>query len=312
MASASVASDVQGNRAQRRSRVRVSGACTNRRPVLVTDAEGGDHRWNLVAGGYVRCCRGCAVRRSWAVRSFVEMGMERLAVGTAVAFVTITEGSNPRGAKEHFEAVSGFLEELMALLGGPRPYVGVREIQERRLERTGVGVWHSHVVIAGWKRLDLRADGPVQDLLRKYGLGSHFNVRVKRVTDPEANGRDVARYLSKSLSSYMTKSYDGGSWQTAMQHLPRGGRLVFSSHAWNRLAGSTLGQVEKTRLAERREAALRAQWGALVDLSGPEHAGHSSVQERSALVALGRDVLSESEWHRLPSPAPPPGPPTLF
>ncbi len=312
MASASVASDVQGNRAERRTRARVSGACTNRRPVLVTDAQGGDHRWNLVAGGYVRCCRGCAVRRSWAVRSFVEMGMEALPVGTVVAFVTITEGSNPRSADEHFAAVSGFLADLMRLLGGTRPYVGVREIQNKRLERTGVGVWHSHVVIAGWKRLDLRAGGPVQRLLSKYGLGSHFNVRVKVVTDPEANGRDVARYLSKSLSTYMTKSYEGGSWETAMQHLPRGSRLVFSSAGWRRLAGATLGQVEKTRLAERREAALRAQWGGLIDLSGPEHAGHSSVQERAALAALGREVLAQSEWHRLPSPAPPPGPPTLF
>ncbi len=211
----------------------------------------------------------------------MELGLETPRVGSYVAFLSITEGSQPRGAREHFAAVSRFLEDVMRLQGGLRPYVGVREVQESRQEWSGVAVWHSHVVMLDWRRIDL-AD--LRALAARHGLG-RVNVRAKRIEDPTRDGYGVARYMAKTLGAYMTKSSGSdGSWANAMAHLPRGSRLVFSSTSW--AEGVTLAQVERRRLAERRTEVLRRQLGQLVDLCPTPVGGSSWEQEAAALRAL--------------------------
>jgi hypothetical protein len=227
-----------------------------------------------VAGGTVRCCRGCAVRRSWGLRSWLERGISSAPAGSYVAFLTVTEGSDPREAREHFAAVSRFLEDLWLLLGGKRQYAGVRELQMKRRARTGQDVWHTHLVVLDWARVDLEA---VRALLLRHGLGRIFNVKVSKVGAGD-DGRSLARYLAKSLSGYMTKGADEDLWAAAMDALPVGCRLHLSSRSW--AGGVTLGQHEREHKAFRM--AFRALGSAHVL---PVHVGSPEEVESGALAA---------------------------
>lgn len=83
-------------------------------------------------------------------------------------------------------------------------YIGVYEVQPKRLKRTGVAVWHSHLAVEGWQQTDL-----LREIWR--GIVGEGNIHVRpprrRKGDPRLS---VARYLGK----YLTKAADEDSdWE---------------------------------------------------------------------------------------------------
>lgn len=188
-----------------------------------------------VAGGYTRCCSGCAVREAWVVGDYIRAGLETQPVGTWVAFFTLTEPSEFRSVEEHCKSFDGFKRDLWALLGGPKPYVAVREFQKR-------GAVHTHMLVIGWKRLDLEE---VRKVVVAHGYGRIFNVRAMR-SGGHAHVKNVAGYMAKTFGGYLSKQgKDEDLYRQAMELLPRGYRLVHHSADW--ADGLTLEQVRASR-----------------------------------------------------------------
>lgn len=194
-----------------------------------------------VAGGYTRCCSGCAVRESWVVADYIRMGLEDQPVGTWVAFFTLTEGTEFRSVEEHCASFDGFKRDLWKLLGGPRPYVAVREFQKR-------GAVHTHMLVVGWKRLDLEE---VRKVVVSHGFGRIFNVRAMR-SGGHQHVKNVAGYMAKTFGGYLSKQgKDEELYRQAMELLPKNHRLVHHSSDW--ASGLTL---EDVRAARRRRLRL--------------------------------------------------------
>lgn len=227
-----------------RSKWRALAKCTNTRPAYLDDVRGTGGAWVQVAGRTFRCCPGCAVRQGWAVRELIRRGLLALPEGTFVGFLTITEGADARSLSDHGAAVSRFLGDLFRLFGasraGEHPYIGVRELQVR-------GAWHSHLLVANWRRCDLEE---VRRLLVKHGLGWRFNVKTYRMGHTDAVD-SLATYLAKSFGRYFTKgARDQESWSGLVEAMPRGSQLVVQSRSW--AGGQTRGSVERERLAAYR------------------------------------------------------------
>jgi hypothetical protein len=96
-----------------------------------------------------------------------------------------------------------FCDEVQAKIPGWR-YLGVYEVQPKRLKRTGVAVWHSHLAVDGWQQISL-----LRETWR--GIVGEGNIQVepprKRKGDPRLA---MARYLGK----YLTKAADEDTeWQ---------------------------------------------------------------------------------------------------
>lgn len=222
----------------------------------------------MVAGGTVRCCRGCAMRYGWSLQEFLRRGLADLADGTYVALLTLTEPGHDRGAEVHAADVSRLLEALPMFLAKQvcrasgackppsgaaegwkparhahtplrLPYAGTREFQKR-------GAMHTHVLLIGWPRVEM---GDLRSLVAAIGLG-RANVRVSRTgKSGKFSSEQVAAYLAKSCSGYLAKSLstDEDAWSFAMAHLPANARLLVHSDSW--LPGETLLSVMEARRA---------------------------------------------------------------
>lgn len=265
-----------------RSKWRALSSCTNRR-VAVVDVDRVHGPLTIrVAGRTFGCCQGCAVRQGWAVRELISRGLQDLPVGSWVAFLTVTEGVDPRGLSEHGKAVSRFLGDLFRVLGGKRAYIGVRELQKR-------DAWHTHLLIADWRKVDWDV---IRRLLTKHGLGHVFYLKAFQVRPEGTEG--LSRYLSKSFGTYFTKSArDGETHARVVRHLPRGGQLCVASRSW--AGGQTRGGIERERLQAYRARMLAdvVPWRYVTS----ESLGSVVLQElaRQGVVAID-DPVPEQGW----------------
>lgn len=90
-----------------------------------------------------------------------------------------------------------FCDEVQGKVPGWK-YLGVYEVQPKRLKRTGVAVWHTHIAVDGWQNIPL-----LRETWR--GIVGEGNIQVepprRRKGDPRLA---MARYLGK----YLTKAAD--------------------------------------------------------------------------------------------------------
>lgn len=225
-----------------------SGRCTNKRRRRGT--RGTDLIGQFVAGNTFRCCPGCAHRDSWSVREYIEQGLQAVADGTWVWFLTITEPSEFRSVQAHAESVSAFLEQLWAWIG-PKPYCWVREFQKR-------GAVHTHCLVVGAPRVEIQS---LQLLARLHGLGAislrgtfqsgsgvyKVDGQYRKITSPSA-------YLSKTFGRYLSKS--ANDWRHYCDLMPKGYRQLGHGGGWP----STLGAVRDARRARSPRAQRRLTW----------------------------------------------------
>ena len=96
-----------------------------------------------------------------------------------------------------------FCDEVQEKIPGWK-YLGVYEVQPKRLKRTGVAVWHSHLAVEGWQQIAL-----LRDVWR--GIVGEGNIQVEPPRRGKGDPRlSIARYLGK----YLTKAADEDSeWQ---------------------------------------------------------------------------------------------------
>lgn len=258
---------------ERGSLNRARARCTNRRDVLLVgrpvdkhDKTPNSYRVS-VAGSTLRCCEGCAVRTAWAAQALIRAGLQTARQGSYTWFLTITE-VDPRDFAEHSVSVGRFLEDLWLLIAktkgvppkaGKREYFGVREVQTKRLIKHGEIAWHTHLLIKDVPKVDFEA---VRLLLERHGLGSMFKVKtfLMRGDGQGQVAQDLASYLSKSLGGYLTKMAGlRESWESTVTLLPKGKRLLVSSHGW--ADGMSLTSMRAARIAELKRQSFITMYG---------------------------------------------------
>ena len=252
------------------------------------------------------------MRQAWATQALIRQGLNEARPGSYTWFLTVGEGADPREFADHSEAVGRFLEDLWVLFArvrklkrkaDKRPYIGVREVQMKRLRERGEVAWHTHLLVLDCPKVDFEQ---VRRLLVRHGLGARFNVKTFFVGGPTSasdSTGDLARYLSKSLGGYLTKSCGSEeNWGDVIRLLPKGKRLVVSSRSW--ASGLTLTKMKEARIEELRR-------GAFFKLNGryPEASDGVDLVAAVAVAMEACGLLLIVDDADDPPPAPPP---TLF
>jgi hypothetical protein len=178
------------------------------------------------------------------------------------------------------------------------PYVATREIQMRRLAERGEVGWHTHALVRGWIPLNHAEMTAITD---RYGLGQ-MNVRARKIGD--LGDFSAARYLTKSLGSYLSKNYRADLYETVMRHLPAGQRLMVHSPEW--APGVTLTGLRAQSVAQmKRRLALAGHDDVCDCRAGETHLAEAGGVDGIVMRLLFEAGLLYAEYVPPPDEQPP-------